>query len=66
MRCCQYFPIAISGGENTKIFVDADFKAENQIAIQKLTEDHKNTVEAQIKKLEQKLAQTNSVLKDMY
>lgn len=66
MRCCEYFPIAVSNGENEEIYLESDYTAFDKA---KMEEDMASLiVEKQdaIAKLEQELAEKLAVSNSLY
>ena len=65
MRCCEYFPIAISNGENEEIYLESDYTAFDRAAMEKemaaLTVEKGNAIAKLEQELAEKLAVANSI-----
>ena len=66
MRCCEYFPIAISNGENKDIFLESDYTAFDQEQMEIDMDAYNKAKSEQIEKLEKELAEKLEVSKNLY
>jgi hypothetical protein len=55
MRCCEYYPVAISNGENDSVYIESDYSAYDKKAIdEEIAEFAKKKAEA-VEELEARL-----------
>lgn len=66
MRCCEYFPMAISNGENENIFLESDYTDFDKEQMEKDMEKFAAEKEDMIAKLEAELAEKLAVSKSIY
>lgn len=61
MRCCEYYPVAITNGKNTKIYLENDYQAITDVKLQEeLAEYNKLKAEA-IKAIEEQYSELDMV-----
>jgi hypothetical protein len=65
MRCCEYFPMAISNGENEEIFLESDYtafdKEQMEKDMQKFTSEKVDMIAKIEAELAEKIALSNSI-----
>ena len=61
MRTCEYFPIAISNGENDKIFLESDYTAFDNKTMKADLKEYETAKRSQIKELETELVQNSEI-----
>jgi hypothetical protein len=66
MRCCEYFPISISNGENENIYLSSDYTAIDKAQMEKDMEQFKKEKEDSIANLEKELAEKLAVAGNIY
>lgn len=66
MRCCEYFPIAISNGENEEIFLESDYTAHDKKQMEEDMKQFQQEREDKIAQLEAQLAEMKAVSGSIY
>jgi len=61
MRTCEYFPIAISNGENENVFLESDYTAFDNPQMKKDLQEYESAKRKQISELETELAQNSEI-----
>ena len=61
MRTCEYFPIAISNGENENVFLESDYTAFDNPQMKKDLQEYESAKRLQISELETELAQNSEI-----
>ena len=61
MRCCEYFPIAISNGENENVYLESDYTAFDNKQMKTDLQEYESAKREQIKDLETGLAQNSEI-----
>ena len=59
MRCCEYFPIAISNGENENVYLESDYSEFNAQSMKNDLKAYEEAKRKQINDLEAELAQND-------
>ena len=65
MRCCEYYPIAITNGNNENIYLESDYQAIDHNNLEADLEDYEISKLEAIKKIEEELAERRSIAKDI-
>jgi len=61
MRCCEYFPIAISNGENEDVYLESDYTGFDHDSMVKDLEAYEKAKRKQIADLEKELSQRDQI-----
>ncbi len=65
MRTCEYFPIAISNGENENIFLESDYTAFDNKQMKVDLQEYESAKKQQISELETELAQNSEIAESL-
>ena len=61
MRCCEYFPIAISNGENEDIYLESDYSEFDHNSMVNDLAEYEKAKRKQIADLEKELSQRDQL-----
>ena len=65
MRCCEYYPIAITNGNNENIYLESDYQAIDHNNLEADLEDYEISKLEAIKKIEEELAERRAIAEDI-
>ena len=65
MRCCEYYPIAITNGENENIYLESDYQAIDHGNLEKDLVDYETSKKDVIKEIEKELAERRAIAQDI-
>tara|TARA_R110002020_G_scaffold208452_6_gene414198 strand:- start:7693 stop:8712 length:1020 start_codon:yes stop_codon:yes gene_type:complete len=65
MRCCEYYPIAITNGENKSIYLESDYAAFDKAQLNKDLEEYEAKKLEKIRKIEKKLEERKQIAQDI-
>ena len=65
MRCCEYYPIAITNGNNENIYLESDYQAIDHNNLEADLEDYEISKLEAIKKIEEELAERRAIAEDV-
>lgn len=66
MRCCEYFPIAITNGENENVYLESDYTAIDKAQLEEDMKQFKQEREDKIAAIEKDLAEKLAVAGNIY
>jgi hypothetical protein len=65
MRTCEYYPIAITNGENENIYLESDYQAIDHENLEKDLVSYESSKRDVIKEIEQELAERKAIAQDI-
>ena len=65
MRCCEYYPIAITNGNNENIYLESDYQAIDHNNLEADLEDYESSKLEAIKEIEAELAERRAIAADI-
>ena len=65
MRCCEYYPIAITNGENENIYLESDYAAHDHETMQDDIVKYEESKRDVIKEIERELAERKAIAEEL-
>ena len=65
MRCCEYYPIAITNGENANIYLESDYQAVDHLSLEEDVVAYENSKVDLIKEIEKELMERRAIAEDI-
>jgi len=65
MRCCEYYPISISNGENDDIYLESDYSKYDEKEIEKSLKEYEGNKKESIEEIERELAEKRRIGKEL-
>ena len=66
MRCCEYYPIAISNGENKSIYMESDYEKFDKVQLEADMKEYEDKKLEKIRKIEKKLAEKRQIAGEIF
>ena len=66
MRCCEYYPIAITNGENKSIYLESDYQAFDKEQMKKDLEEYENKKKEKIQKIEARISERRKIANQIF